>query len=77
MGETEDDIRQADLRNGEPDATEWTETDRPPGEDRPSAQGATADRAGEPVPSEADELDQEPSPGRLPSDTDVQAERQP
>jgi len=66
MSDTDDQIAAADLRNGEPGATDWTETDR----------DATR-TASRPVPPDAPELDQDPHPGQLPSDTDVQAERQP
>lgn len=67
--ETREEMREADLRNGEPGATSWTEIDRP---DSDPPEGSD-----EPVPSDAPELDQHPHEGRSPSDTDVQAERQP
>ena len=66
MNDTDDQIASADLRNGEPGATEWTETDRD-----------AARHAERPEPPDAPELDQDPEPGRLPSDGGVQAERQP
>jgi hypothetical protein len=65
MGDIDDEILEADLRNGEPDATKDTKA------------GATASSDEAPVPPDGTELDQDPSPGSLPSDTDVQAERQP
>jgi len=68
MGEIDEDVSEemhdADVRNGEPGATSWSEVDPEVPE-------------GAPVPSDAPELDQHPPAGRLPSDTDVQAERQP
>jgi hypothetical protein len=66
MDDTDEDIEAADLRDGDPGATEWTATDR----DEHRGEGA-------PVPPDAPDLDQHPEPGRLPSDSDVQAERQP
>lgn len=66
MSDSDDQIAAADLRNGEPGATEWTETDR----------DAVRDSS-RPVPPDAPELDQHPDAGQLPSDSDVQAERQP
>jgi hypothetical protein len=65
MGDTDDEILEADLRNGEPDATNDT------------GAGATASSDEAPVPPDDTDLDQDPSPGSLPSDADVQAERQP
>jgi hypothetical protein len=65
MSDTDDSIESADQRYGE-GATDWTETDR----DEARADGG-------PVPPDAPELDQQPDAGQLPSDSDVQAERQP
>jgi hypothetical protein len=54
-------VHEADIRNGEPDAI--VNTDMSDGED-------SGEHGSEP-------LDQDPPPGKLPSDADVQAERQP
>jgi hypothetical protein len=68
--EMDDEIREADLRNGEPGATTaFTNHDRP----TTSAEPASADG---PAPADGMELDRDPPDGRLPSDADVQAERQ-
>jgi hypothetical protein len=60
MGDIDNDVREADLRNGEPGATV-----------------AETGPGGPAAPPEPMDLDQDPDSGQLPSDTDVQAERQP
>jgi hypothetical protein len=70
MSEMDDEIREADLRNGEPGATAAFEHDSraEPGNGPAPGDG--------PAPADDMELDRQPPDGRLPSDTEVQAERQ-